>query len=783
MAAGMATAARDAPCGRLPAAARRHTPAPRLARRPGASTKARTSLPQSRRHAPRSAAAANETQQLDLAPEPAAAPSPQTGVVVEGGYALPYGTATRAGGRVNFAVAARHARQVTLCLYALEPPAGEYNAGGVETIGPRLRPLAEVSLDGDAHRTGDVWHCCVGGLFEAAGPGCEVAYGFRARGKAGMHAHCNARRVCADPMASGPTLWLTADLSDAELRDGSVCRALSVLSTATAAADTKQGDPFCGHAVHTHTDPANHGAFDWGGAEAPVGNGARPEAAHYYEVDLRSLPFGALASPDSDAVRAIAATGATAVVLGGMASPHLLGAVTTAAAAAAGVPWGASADACEAGARQIVRSLHAAGLAVLVDARVASTAEDGDAQVVGFAGLDSPSYYRTNDVGNVQFHGGGAYSAGLYTTAASMLDLSDPMVHEAVLHSLRRLQRSLCVDGFRVLDAWALPGDGGPAISPLSEAIAHDPELAGARLVVQPWALDRVGTFAHWGRWSELNPAFANAAHSFFAPPGTRPGNAAAMAADALRGSRSRVGNARFPYQGINYLRLRDETPIADSVAPGDHRLVKNLLLLAYVARGAPWVAMGDEYGFSRGGAERAHPGAEIMDLSHATGGGRAGNEFASEILGHVEALADFRRRRTDLLCPIPPQTDADLDAAGVGAGFRTHDYGGKPGDSKWTYGSEWAFAGETEGSQCLVAQLSPAKPTSGGAFVALNGGEGAVRVALPANSTPGMVWRRVADTAMPSAVAGLGSGDDLPGGGAYVLQGRAAVLFEEGSA
>lgn len=581
----------------------------------------------------------------------------------------------------------------------------------------------------------------------------------------------------------------------------------------------------------------------------------------YYELDVRSLPVGALESETSDAIAAIKATGATAVILGGMASPLLLHALTPAAATAGGVLWSSSPSACADGARAAVRALHAAGLAVLLDVRVASTCEDGDANAPGFAATDSPSYYRHSHGGNVEFGSGGAYSAGVYvgefpaaipapapappaaaaapatpgSTAApiaatppqaappvssgpavpavSLLELSDPMVQDAVVDGLRWLQRELHVDGFRVLDAWALashPNGERIAFVSLSERIAHDPALAGARLLAQPsphgWgdALSKVGGFPHWGRWSELNSEFAHAARRFFAGAG---GDSAPRLCEGLRGSRSRLGSARFPHQGVNYVRLRDERTLIDVVAgraaedafdgaASDatvpepamaQRQAKNLLLAMYIAWGAPLLAAGDELGLSRSGAAVAPPPAsEPMDLSraHMTDAGAISEHGASggpeDLLAHVRVLADFRRRRADLLRTSAPRDATQRDKCGVGAGHRTHDYGGKPGNEKWAFGSEWAFAGDTEGSTCIVGQLAPSNgATRGGTFVALNGGPGAFTVSLPATSTPGRVWRRVADTAMPAAVASLRR-DDVESGGTYELQGCAAALWEE---
>ena len=53
---------------------------------------------------------------------------------------------------------------------------------------------------------------------------------------------------------------------------------------------------------------------------------------------------------------------------------------------------------------------------------------------------------------------------------------------------------------------------------PLIEAISADPVLAGTKLIAEAWdcdGLNQVGAFPHYGRWSEWNGHFRDAARQF----------------------------------------------------------------------------------------------------------------------------------------------------------------------------------------------------------------------------------------------------------------------------
>src|SRR5688572_30609206 len=122
------------------------------------------------------------------------APSAAAGFRTARGHCLPFGATPRPGG-VNFAVLSRHATAVHLVLF---------KEG-------RDEPLAEIPLDPEVHKTGDVWHLFVYGLTP------DVLYGYRVFGPwAPRLGHrFNPQVVLLDPYApaiSGGRQWGVPDV-------------------------------------------------------------------------------------------------------------------------------------------------------------------------------------------------------------------------------------------------------------------------------------------------------------------------------------------------------------------------------------------------------------------------------------------------------------------------------------------------------------------------------------------------------------------------------------------
>jgi isoamylase len=115
--------------------------------------------------------------------------------------------------------------------------------------------------------------------------------------------------------------------------------------------------------------------------------------------------------------------------------------------------------------KSMVRSLHGAGLEVLLDVVYNHTAEGGrDGGTLSLKGLDAPAYINAT---------------------------SAPAV-ELVLDSLAHWVTEFHVDGFRFDLAPTLGRVAGQfdATAPILEGCARDPRLAGTKLIAEPWDVD-----------------------------------------------------------------------------------------------------------------------------------------------------------------------------------------------------------------------------------------------------------------------------------------------------
>jgi glycogen operon protein len=152
--------------------------------------------------------------------------------------------------------------------------------------------------------------------------------------------------------------------------------------------------------------------------------------------------------------------------------------------------------------KNLVKELHAAGIAVVLDVVFNHTAEGNeDGPTIHFRGLDNRTYYLLTPEGYYyNFSGTG-----------NTLNCNHPVVRDYVLSCLRYWASEYHIDGFRfdlaaILDRGE---DGAPLPNPpLLEALSYDPVLQECVLIAEAWdagGLYQVGSFPNYGRWSEWN--------------------------------------------------------------------------------------------------------------------------------------------------------------------------------------------------------------------------------------------------------------------------------------
>ena len=211
--------------------------------------------------------------------------------------------------------------------------------------------------------------------------------------------------------------------------------------------------------------------------------------------------------------------------------------------------------------KEMVRTLHAAGIEVILDVVYNHTAEGNHlGPTVSFRGIDNRTYYRLDK-----------HNPRLYvdvTGTGNTLDLSHPLVLRMVMDSLRYWVTEMHVDGFRfdLTTALAREESDFDHRGSFLDVVAQDPVLSGVKLIAEPW--DVGGGGYQLGRfppgWSEWNDKFRDTAREFWRGSD---GYVAAMGYRLSGSSDLFQGSGRGPFASINYVTAHDGFTLTDLVS------------------------------------------------------------------------------------------------------------------------------------------------------------------------------------------------------------------------
>ena len=296
--------------------------------------------------------------------------------------------------------------------------------------------------------------------------------------------------------------------------------------------------------------------------------------------------------------------------------------------------------------KEMVRSLHAAGVQVILDVVYNHTAEEGRRGLTtSLRGLDNLGYYRQD-------------SHGRYidtTGCGNSLDFGQPGPMRLVLDSLRYWAEQVHVDGFRFDLAVTLgrgPDGSFDPRHPLLEAILTDPVLAGRTIIAEPWDIGPDGwkTGAFSAGWSEWNDRYRDRMRDFWlvdiarARRSGEAGSGIGRFATRLAGSSNTFAADRGPLASLNFITAHDgftladltaydrkhnegngesnrdgtdnnlsfnhgvEGPTTDPTVLSARRLaMRNLLGTLLLSAGIPMITAGDEFGRTQRGNNNAY--------------------------------------------------------------------------------------------------------------------------------------------------------------------------------
>jgi isoamylase len=568
------------------------------------------------------------------------------------GHPYPLG-ATWAGNGVNFTLFSEHATGVELCLF------DELNAP--ETTRLRLH-----------ERTDYIWHIFLPEIKKGQ------LYGYRVEGPyepAAGH-RFNPNKLLLDPYAKAIAGGLTWGDEMFGYAIGDEKQDLSM--------DTRDNSPNVPKAVVT--DPA----FPWEDDRRPV---RALSDTVIYEVHVRGFSnlwneipqplrgtYAGIASPQ--AIAYFQQLGITAVELlpvhQHVDSRHLLergvsdywgyntlGFFAPHAGYSSSGDRGGQVDEF----KTMVKSLHAAGIEVILDVVYNHTAEGSHlGPTLAFRGIDNASYYRL-------VHDNPRYYMD-YTGTGNTLNVPHPRVLQLLMDSLRYWVTEMHVDGFR-FDLAATLARELHEVSKLSaffDVIHQDPIVSQVKLIAEPWDVGeggyQVGNFPLL--WAEWNGKYRDTLRRYWKGD---PGLTSDFAYRLCGSSDLYASNSKTPAASINFVTSHDGFTLQDLVsfdhkhneangednkdgdshnnswncghegldAPADvqklrRRMQRNFLATLFLSQGVPMLRGGDEYGGSQRGNNNAYCQDNAVSWLHWERDDRA-----QQLTGFTRKLIQFR--------------------------------------------------------------------------------------------------------------------------------------------
>src|SRR5579875_550654 len=288
--------------------------------------------------------------------------------------------------------------------------------------------------------------------------------------------------------------------------------------------------------------------------------------------------------------------------------------------------------------KTMVKSLHAAGIEVILDVVYNHTAEGNQlGPILSMRGIDNPSYYRLME-GNPRTYRD-------TTGTGNSLNMRSPHVLQLLMDSLRYWVQEMHVDGFRFDLAATLARQFHEVdrLSAFFDLIQQDPVVSKVKLIAEPWDVGdggyQVGNFPPL--WSEWNGRYRDSVRDYWRQAGTPIGELA----ERLTGSSDLYGTTgRRPFASINFVTCHDGFTLNDLVsynnkhneANGEEgrdgsddnrswncgvegpttdpavvtlrrRQTRNLLATLLLSQGVPMLLGGDELGRTQGGNNNAY--------------------------------------------------------------------------------------------------------------------------------------------------------------------------------
>ncbi|MCL1600130.1 MAG: glycogen debranching protein GlgX, partial [Actinomycetia bacterium] len=326
--------------------------------------------------------------------------------------------------------------------------------------------------------------------------------------------------------------------------------------------------------------------------------------------------------------------------------------------------------------KSLVRTMHAAGIEVILDVVYNHTGESGPlGPLLSFRGIDNRTYYRLDPDDEARY-------VDLSGTGNS-LNVGHSQVLKLIMDSLRYWVQEMHIDGFRFDLAPVLTRDSPTGqTSAFLDLIHQDPVISSVKLIAEPW--DATASGYQLGQfptlWSEWNDKYRDGVRDYWR------GNEWTLADFAWRftGSSDLYGFAgRRPVASINFITSHDGFTLRDLVSydkkhneangednrdgtnnnrswnsgvegpTDDHeiaalrtRRARAMLTTLMLSQGVPMLVGGDEMGRTQQGNNNAYCQDNEISWYDWTGADSDMLAYTRELIRVRREHPVFRRRR-----------------------------------------------------------------------------------------------------------------------------------------
>ncbi|HTX93833.1 MAG TPA: glycogen debranching protein GlgX [Mycobacterium sp.] len=211
--------------------------------------------------------------------------------------------------------------------------------------------------------------------------------------------------------------------------------------------------------------------------------------------------------------------------------------------------------------KTMVRSLHEAGIEVILDVVYNHTAEGNHlGPTINFRGIDNAAYYRLVDEDLRLYKD--------YTGTGNSLNARHPHVLQLIMDSLRYWVIEMHVDGFRFDLAATLARElhDVDRLSAFFDLVQQDPVISQVKLIAEPWDVGeggyQVGNFP--GLWTEWNGKYRDTVRDYWRG---EPATLGEFASRLTGSSDLYEATGRRPSASINFVTAHDGFTLNDLVS------------------------------------------------------------------------------------------------------------------------------------------------------------------------------------------------------------------------